>query len=118
MSLLDAGWERVLVYPQESYVDAEGNRLYRPAATAVEVLAHVQPMTSTENTAEGQAVETRYRMIAREAPAGPWSQVEWRGVRFEVLGEPAVWPGPAHLRHVTAVLRRTGWPRSTTTSSP
>lgn len=118
MSLLDAAWEAVYVYPQRAYVDDEGNRLYGPADHPVVVLAHVQPVASTENTSEGQAVETRYRVIARDAPAGPWSIVEWRGEKYEVLGEPAVWHSPAHLRHVTAIVRRTGWPRSTGTPKP
>lgn len=111
MSLLDSGWEAIYVYPQTEYTDDEGNRLYGPSATPVPVLAHVQPVSSTEDTTQGQSVETRYRVIARDAPAGPWSQIEWRGVRYEVLGEPAEWPAPAHLRHTTAMVRRIGWPR-------
>lgn len=113
MSLLDSGWETVYVYPQAEYTDDEGNRLYGPATSPVVVPAHVQPVASTEDTTAGQAVETRYRVIARDAPAGPWSQIEWRGVRYEVVGEPAVWHSPAHLRHTTAIVRRTGWQRST-----
>jgi hypothetical protein len=118
VSLLDSGWEPVEVYPQREFTDDEGNHLFGPAEHPTPVRAHVQPVSSTEDTTVGQAVETRYRVIARDAPAGPWSHIVWRGQRYEVVAEPAVWPSPPHLRHTTVIVRRTGWPRSTPTPTP
>lgn len=106
VSLLDNGTEIVQVFPQVSRVDDEGNEVLGPATESVAVRAHVQPISSSEDTALGQAAVPLYWVVARSAPAGPWAHVEWRGARWEVLGEPAAWHGPAHLAHVTATVRR------------
>jgi hypothetical protein len=106
MSLLDTGFETVVVFAEETVTDPDGNPVRRPAGLGVSVRAHVQPVTQAEDVTVGQGSDTRYRVIARDAPLGAWARVDWRGESYEVLGEPARRPGPAHLAHVTAIIRR------------
>lgn len=112
MSLLDGGNETVTVFPEVQDVDSEGNPYTRPSTTGTTVLARVQPIGSGVRSAEdltlGYDALTRYRLrIDRRetVPLGPWAAVEWRGVLYDVLGEPELHTGSARTFHVTALLR-------------
>jgi hypothetical protein len=106
VSLLDEPPETVLVYPEVASTDAYGNTVFVPAATPVTVAAHVQPLVGQENTTQGQAVEDRYRLSARDAPLSAWAEVEWDGARYDVVGQPRRFTWPAEMAHVIATIRR------------
>lgn len=109
MSLLDGGNETVVIFPQVQGSDSDGNPTMSPSPTGVPVLARVQPMSSIEDTSLGQGTETRFRVRPdRRAtvPIGAWAAVEWRGARYEVIGEPQPRNGSATTQHTTAVIRR------------
>ncbi len=108
MSLLDSGNETILVYPQEQTTDDRGNVIWRPASTPVRVRCRVQPLEAAEPTVPGQATETTYRVIARDAPLGPWARVEWAGRTWDVVGEPRRYNGSVVTRHVDARIRLRG----------
>lgn len=105
MSLLDTGNETITVYPQERITDDRGNVLWRPSTTPVRVRCRVQPVTTDEPAVAGQATETTYRVIARDAPLGPWARVEWDGRTWDVVGEPQRYSGSPATRHVDALIR-------------
>lgn len=112
MSLLDSGNELVTVFVEQATTDSDGNPVMEPAPVGVDVIARVQPINniaSSESHALGQELNTRYRLrVSRQTdvPYGPWSAVEWRGDRYEVLGEPEIHSGSVRTRHITAVMRR------------
>ncbi len=112
MSLLDGGNELVKVFVEVKSVDSDGNPVMVPSPFGIEVLARVQPFSnvaSAEDATIGQELNTRFRVrLDRRAvvPYGPWSMVEWRGQRYEVLGEPEPHNGSDRTRHTTAIIRR------------
>ncbi|MBS1692277.1 MAG: hypothetical protein JST91_08655 [Actinobacteria bacterium] len=109
MSLLNKGTEVVKVYPEEAVLDDDGNVLTRAAVDAVPVRASVQPIgTPTEDDQVGFQSTSRYRLrLVSGAPAlGAQSQVEWRGLRFAVVGDPIVYTGSARTARVEYVIER------------
>lgn len=105
VSLLDDGNETITVYPQERTTDDRGNEVWRPSATPVYVRCRVQPVSADELAVAGQATDTTYRVIARDAPLGPWARVEWVGRTWDVVGEPQRYNGSTATRHVDALIR-------------
>ncbi|MGW3569071.1 phage head completion protein [Streptomyces sp. NPDC000941] len=105
MSLLDNGNETITVYPQERTTDDRGNQVWRPSTTPVWVRCRVQPVDADEPTVAGQTTVTTYRVIARDAPLGPWARVEWDGRTWDVVGEPRRYNGSPATRHIDALIR-------------
>jgi len=108
VSLLDRGTETVLVWPQTTTTDPDGNPIHGIADAPVTVRCRVQPVSSRDVIAAGQQTQARYRLSARDAPLGPWARVYWRGRDWDVDGEPMYQRGSRRTRHVVAVLRARG----------
>jgi len=66
----------------------------------------VQPVSSTESTADEQVTITRWRLFVRPTELTSSHRVEWRGLTLEVDGEVGQWVAPGGLHHLEAVLRR------------
>jgi hypothetical protein len=108
VSLLDAGADTVVVFPEETYTDSYGNVQRRPAQTGVQVAGcHVQPMTTQPQPADGvgQRVDATWRLICRDAPLGVWSRVEWQGKSLSVSSGPIRRGYSPATSHVSAVLQ-------------
>ena len=110
MSLLDAAPETVTVSPQETYIDARGDERVRPAPTGVSVRAWMQPMSTLRlfpsvDATQQQRVYASWRLIARAAPLGVWSRVEWRGQSFSVRSGPEERRYSGATSHITALLQ-------------
>lgn len=96
MSLLESGPHTVLVYLEEEVDDWRDNPVRQPAAGSPVTVSGcwMQPISSSRGSFaarevdEGQRVTVQYRLIARNAPVGWWSAVEWQGRRFTILGGP------------------------------
>ena len=106
--MLDQGPEEVIVYPQVTVTDPDGNPLRVPSTEPVTVRAWVHPVTSDDALAAGQQTHTQYRLVARDAPLGAWARVRWGGRDWDLVGEPLRYGGSPRTRHVTAVLRARG----------
>lgn len=106
MSLLDEPPELVSVYPAVETTDAYRNTVFAPSATPVPIWAHIQPLVGDERTSQGQEVENRYQLYAREAPLSAWAEVEWGGDRYDVVGAVRRFTWPPELAHVIATIRR------------
>ncbi|BBX04306.1 hypothetical protein BST36_17325 [Mycolicibacterium moriokaense] len=110
MSLLNRGTETVTVFPEESATDADGNTITRASATGVVCRAVVQPLGSPTETLDGGFLsETKYRLRLvgwAGDVLGPQSQVEWRGNRYSIHGEPRIYNGSRRTAHVDYVLVR------------
>ena len=110
MSLLDAAPEMVTVYPQETYTDSRGDERVRPAALGVAVKAWMQPMSQLRlfpsvDATQQQRVYSTWRLIARNAPLGIWSRVEWRGMSLSVRSGPEERRYSGATSHITALLQ-------------
>src|SRR5690606_41586408 len=108
VSLLDRGTETVLVWPQTTTTDPDGNPIHGIADAPVTVRCRVQPVSSRAVIAAGERTQARYRLSARDAPLGPWARVYWRGRDWGVAGEPKYQSGVRANRDVVAGLRARG----------
>jgi hypothetical protein len=110
MSLLHRGTDTVKVYPEETTTDSDGNTIARASAIGVLCRAVVQPLgTPTEDQDGGYLTETRYRLRLVGWPGdvlGAQSQVEWRGNRYSLHGEPRIYSGSRRTAHVDYLLIR------------
>ena len=111
MSLLDSGPHTVTVFLEETVTDSYGNEVKRPSETGVVVTnCWVQPTSaargsvSAVDVSAGQRATGTYRLIARSAPVGWWSRVEWEGKRFAVLGGPLLREYTAATAHISVSL--------------
>lgn len=109
MSLLDDGTEQVIVYPEVTVTDPDGNTIVRPADTGVPCRASVQPVSADELLALGQSTRTRYRLRlanGSRVELGAHAAVEWRGHRWGIEGDPKRHVTGHVTRHATAVIQR------------
>lgn len=106
MSLLDLGNETVTVYPHINTTDSDGNTVVRPSASGTDVVARVQPASSSDIPVDGQQMNSFYVVIARDAPAASWSYCLWRGQKWDVVGEIMRSRGSTVTEHVTWNIQR------------
>lgn len=118
MSLVSHGPHTVKVYLEEEATDWRGNVVRRPRADSPVTVrgCFLQPVASTRGAFaalkvnEGQRVDQSYKLIARNAPVGWWSRVEWvdeAGVlrKFAVLGGPLVRRYNTLIDHMSVTLQ-------------
>lgn len=118
MSLLDNGPHTVTVYLEKQVTDHRGNIVREPdEANPVTVRGcFMQPVASTRGAFAaakvdvGQNVSVAYKLIARDAPVGWWSRVEWVDQdgflrRFTPLGGPLVRTSSGLTRHISCTLQ-------------
>lgn len=109
MSLLDGGPDELLVYPEVEKDDGYGGTIRVPGPTPVTVRGRVQPigtqLLGTEDSRDGQELDTRWRFIGRTFPTGPWGKVVFDGREWDLDGEPKRHAGSTRTRHVTVTLR-------------
>lgn len=120
MALLDKAQQDVIVFPQEYFEDDLGNILIRPMAVGYEAKAEIQPARQSGTSArraeqdnEGYETEETYRLrFSREhdrehEPLGQGAQVEWKGRRWSVVGQPTFYMGSKRTTHIDYQIRRT-----------
>lgn len=118
MSLLDVGRETVTIYHAEEFTSPDGNIMWRPSATDIDVVSNcvvqVESQSGTsarrrEQDEEGYDTEQIYRLrlprtYTREISFA--AQVEWRGLRWSVNGWPKIYNGASRTAHMDYSLRR------------
>lgn len=115
-TLIDHGPHTVQIWVDEQATDSRGNPVRVPAVDPVTLTGCVmQPVASARGAfpaiqpAQGQQVDAAWRLMARNAPLGWWSRVEWvtGGVtrRFFVLGGPLVYTLSDGSTHVSCTLQ-------------
>lgn len=120
MSLLDKAQQDVIVYPQEDFLDEDGNVLYRPALVGYPARAEVQPARQSGTSArraeqdnEGYESEENYRLrFDREhdrthAMLRQGAQIKWNDKVWSIVGEPTVYMGSRRTAHIDYMMRRT-----------
>jgi len=119
MSLLDRAKQPVIVYPEEEYIDADGNIVLRSAAVGYNAMAEIQPARQSGTSArraeqdnEGYESEENYRLRFSRAhdlaypPLGQAAEVEWKGERWSVVGLPTFYYGSKRTKHIDYMVRR------------
>ena len=109
MSLLDSGNQTVTVYLEESFTDPDGNVLTRAKKSGVKALARIQPVTSTENNAQGFDTTGTYTLRFPRSfrhRLGAQSQLDWLGERWVVTGEVARYTNSPATSHETYLIKR------------
>lgn len=117
MSLLDRGCsEDVVVFPEESFADMDGNTRTRAASVGFPMKARLQVQgqsgTSSrrqEQDNEGYESEKVYtirfpRSFTQEL--GAQSEVEWRGVRWALFGDVNRYTASRSTRHDVYTMKR------------
>lgn len=111
MSLLDTGTDTITVFPEETYQDSYGNTQRRPSQSGVVVVGcRMQPMASmrlfpSNDATQQQTIYATWRLIARDAPLGVWSRVEWQGKTLSVRSGPERRRYSSTTSHITALLQ-------------
>ncbi len=116
MSLLDRGNAVVTVFKEVTTNDEDGNPIVRPGTTGLVCKATIQPLgtVSEDADASGQVPSgpTRYRLRlsradeARVGTIGRYSEIEWRGERWKLHGDPLVFGGSRRTAHTDYVIGR------------
>lgn len=116
MSLLDKANEPIVIFPEETVVDADGNVKTRPSKTGFCARARIQPAglsgTSarrSEQDNEGFESEKVYTMRLPRSFCGilgAQSQIEWRGQRWAVFGDAFIFNNSPKTAHVAYTIKR------------
>ncbi len=115
MSLLDKGTDWITVFPEEVIEDIDGNIRTQPSKCGFRIRARMQPQgqsgTSSrraEQDNEGFETERVYTMrLPRSAPLiGAQAEIEWRGVRWAVFGDPFFYNSSRRTAHVGYTIKR------------
>jgi hypothetical protein len=104
--LLDHGPHSVVIYPEEEFQDTYNNIIRRPSETGVTITGClVVPIAGSRAPGSDRRVGAEmFRFLARTAPLGKWSRVEWEGRRLTVESGPDEYRMSSGVRHVSAVL--------------
>lgn len=118
MSLLDKGRETVVVFPEETYTDPDGNLLRRPQATGITVVNAVVQLLAQSGTSqrraeqdnEGQETEEMYRLRLPRSYIGPvigaHGRVVWRNLSWAVIGKERRYNSSSRTAHIDYLIRR------------
>lgn len=116
MSLLDQANEDVIVYLEEVTTDADGNTKTQASKTGIPAKARIQFQGQSGTSARraeqediGFQSEQVYTVrFPRSWPhtLGAQAQIEWRGQRWSVFGDPALYNGSSRTAHRTYTIRR------------
>lgn len=118
--LLDYGPHTVSLFMEEEVEDSRGNMVRRPMANPVIITGCIViPVSSSRgafpaiDVRQGQRVDATWRFMARTAPLGWWSRIEWYRsggapedlLRLTVLGGPLRHGVTGTSGHLSASLR-------------
>lgn len=119
MSLLDKANETIIVYPEVTTIDEDGNIFTRPSATGITARATLQLSLQSGTSArraeqdnEGFESEEVYRLRFSRAedrrlgPLGPQSRISWNGEYWEIYGYHKRFNGSKRTRHRDYTIRR------------
>lgn len=121
LSLLDKGNETLVIYPQVSRLDADGNKVnYADKDNPITVRGVVQLKAQSGTSArrseqddEGYASEEMYRVRLTRADTErvvdilPQAQIVWAGQTWAVFGYHDYYNGSPRTRHLDFTVRRT-----------
>jgi hypothetical protein len=102
--ILDSPPHVATIFVEETVSDTYSNVIKRPSTTGVEVACLITPQSSRRDTSRDSRTHDTFPFIARDAPIGTWSRVQWNGHTFSVDAVERHNASPA-TAHVSAILR-------------
>lgn len=111
MAILDKGDQTVTVFPSVEQANGYGTPTRESSSEGIEVSGvFVLQLEAPENATEGQSAPRRYRVLGRDLlelgeGLDAFAELEWNGVRLEVIGTPIFRRFPARLAHVSLIAR-------------
>lgn len=116
MSLLDRWNEEIVLYPEETWTDSDGNLMTRASQTGIpcKVMLQYEPASGTserriEQDNEGFETEQNYRMrVPRGFPytIGAQARISWKGQWWSVNGDAQYYNGSPRTKHTDYAIRR------------
>jgi hypothetical protein len=110
VTLLNRSTDVVTVYAETCHpcVDTDGNKITRPSSVGQVVRAVVQPVSSDESQNAGfeSQEKLRLRLVNYPHVLGAQSQVEYRGKRYSVHGDPLDFHSSSRTAHRVYTLIR------------
>jgi hypothetical protein len=116
MSLLDKGNEPIVIFPEEVTIDVDGNTRTYPSKTGVPAVGRLQPAAQSGTSArraeqDNEGFETEQMYVLRlprmyHCHMRAQAQVEWRGKRWALHGDPAIYSNSPRTSHLVYMLRR------------
>lgn len=118
MSLLDsrANYEPCIVYPEVTRQDEDGNTITEPSEDGVAAVARFQAKNQSgtssrrqEQDNEGFESEKVYDVRFPRSftlTLGAQSEMDWRGGRWVIFGDPTYHNGSPRTRHITYSIKR------------
>lgn len=119
MALLDKAQQAIIVYQAEEFEDEDGNILVRPVDVGYNAIAEIQPARQSgtssrraEQDNEGYETEENYRLRFTRShdrtheALKPGAQIEWKGMRWSVIGYPTYYMGSPRTSHLDYQIRR------------
>lgn len=121
MSILESGhgYEPCIVYPEEVGPDEDGNIRTRPSKTGINAVARFQIQGQSGTSArraeqdnEGYETEKVYKVrfprsfTEKHGILGAQSQIQWRGQRWAVFGDAAIYNMSPNTRRVEYTIKR------------
>lgn len=119
MSLLDYATEDCVVFPEETYTDADGNIRSRASSTGFPAKARFQVQGQSGTSArrqeqdnEGFETEKVYRIrfsrgfTEEHGILGAQSQIEWNGQRWVIFGDANYYTMSPRTAHVDYTIKR------------
>ncbi|WP_158881986.1 hypothetical protein [Amycolatopsis anabasis] len=117
MSLLDRWNEDIVIYPEETWTDSDGNMMTRPAAVGIPAKAMIRVAAQSGTSArraeqdnEGFETEAVYVMRIPEwsyaETLGAQARIEWRGGYWAIMGDAMIYHGSRRTRHTQYTIRR------------
>lgn len=117
MSLLDKANEDVIVYPEETFTDSDGNPMTRASTTGIPAKATIQIAAASGTSArraeqdnEGFETEISYRVRFPRSftlTLGAQSKIEWQGIKYSIIGDRHQFRGSSLTAHNDYQMRRT-----------
>lgn len=117
MSLLDKGREDVTVFLSVKTTDTDGNVIYKRDTVGIAAKARIQVASQSGTSArraeqdeEGYETEEVYMVrFPRDFTytLDPYAQLEWRGIRWSLFGNPRRYNGSRRTSRLEYQIRRT-----------
>ncbi|GAA1411913.1 hypothetical protein AUR04nite_00510 [Glutamicibacter uratoxydans] len=104
--LLDRGAQWMDIYPEVVVINKRGAKVRQPADKPVRVRVTTAVDRSQTADVQGQLDMDIMRVIARNAPVGPWARVVMNGIEYDVTAPPRHSPGVSKAsRHTEFTIR-------------
>ena len=109
ISLLHRHTTTVLIFPEMTIIDRDGNPKKIPMTEGFSSRATIQPLgIPWESIVDGDLIVSmaRMRLPRKTMRLGPASRIEWENKSWSVVGEPQIFFGSLRTFHLDYIIKR------------